>query len=407
MGSTAGAWLSVLVLAPGPAAPPDTGVVEREPWGDEEGDTALESEVAPEVASEASAPTTPPSVMGPVCDYMEFSIQIIEQGGDGVCRTGSAPVFDSEATLADLAEDLRRPGPLPPPWRDRVIQRIEETRNIARRTGEPAVARWADVGGPLPVVERCECAFVSGHPGEPNYECVRFQVQGAPALAEPSPACRQAFSAVWTLRSSDEAVLAYDALVAAQAAAKRGGANDREAVVARLQSARTKWKRFLERGYVQFPWELWLQSHGKITALRQCSTGERECGDEDLDPARTRVVFLHPVIGYGLQGLGIDPDPRSQGVVVLGVEAIGANHYSRDFRWFAGYAALVAFDNVDFADVRIGLAVHATRWATLGYTMAVTRRVQRGDGTLLFSLDFVGALARGLGYVGVDLDPAR
>ncbi|HEX7480557.1 MAG TPA: hypothetical protein VF331_22345, partial [Polyangiales bacterium] len=248
------------------------------------------------------------------------------------------------------------------------------------------VAGFANARAPNEDVDPLECLWVVGEAGVDDYQC--FIVAGA---ARPSTQPGKATIAIHELRDYAQAYEVYSVLVMTRSALLKLDLKGIDAVISRLQTARSRWSNLRTKGYVQYPWELALSvafsAYNRYTA---CFAGDTHCtGNEGLDPESWRLVALHPGVGFGFVGFGPRQKikPSADAALSLSLEAIGFTSYNSSFSWYWGLAAGAVVDDGNFSDTRFGLFVHLTRLLHVGYLLSAMQSTTRGDATLFVSMD--------------------
>jgi hypothetical protein len=294
-------------------------------------------------------------------------------------------------TLARVARAER-------PWGVAFAERIEALLDglDPSRCDQPWELAFSAVHAPIDTIAECQCAFEAGSDGDPGHACFRFPQPGGAGL----PACNRARLQVYDLPDWPAVARAYVSYDLGRGALLALSAKCRELVVTRLAGAETRWHRLVTRGYVQYPWELWFSraisdDYGNFS---RCFASDLRCrGDEGLDPETLRPIFLHPGVGLGFPGFGLnDGKVSAQARLVILVEALGLNVYDRDFEQFLGVSLGVGFQDANFARPRIGTFVHLSRYLQLGYLLGLVAET-RGNGTLYLSIDLLGWANRALG----------
>lgn len=142
-------------------------------------------------------------------------------------------------------------------------------------------------------------------------------------------------------------------------------------LVQELQLASSRWDNYMDQGYSQFPWELWLNGR------RFDATSE--------NPPRSQLILLHPAAGIELLAPRLNALDDLHRSTTFTVEPLGYVWYNDARTFYVGLSAAVSLTS----DVPAGVGgiAHLGTWGHVGYM--VRRRGSTGqhqDG-LLISLD--------------------
>lgn len=287
----------------------------------------------------------------------------------------------SAALLAEL-RTLRAAYGQRPGW-GADLARGADAAILRARAGELPLSGFANVRAPNAPPDPGECSVIAGTRGELDYAC--FVLAGSPV---PPPAGDGVRIAVRVLEPY-EAALAYRALSAAHSAISKLNIPELDRAIDRLAQAQKRFDNLRNDGYLQYPWELALDTALAPRARYEaCQTTDSFCsGETGLDPASLRVIFLHPGVGIAASGLGFKGKPTWDTAISLSLEAIGFISYTESFEAYWGLSAGAIVNDGDFGDPRFGVFVHATRWVHAGYLFSVFRDATRGDASVFLSLD--------------------
>jgi hypothetical protein len=272
--------------------------------------------------------------------------------------------------------------------------------DVANKEIDPAWARWfvqrLDALGPegqnvadlepAAGVDECACAIFGGNQGP----MMCHVLEGQAAMQEAATCPKQR-----VVGKPRALARYYTYLTAATQGIRALGSLARRAQHIALRGAISKWRNLLVNGYVQFPWELWINA-----ARYEDRPLGRPYTVKSLWPKRLQYVALHPVVAVGFQGFRKDAQYSAQAVAVLGAEIFGLLGYTKSFSHYFGASALVSVDNLNFNVPRLGALVHLTRFVHVGYAAALNRK----DATLMMSFDLFGWVQRLSGLAGTELD---
>ncbi len=200
--------------------------------------------------------------------------------------------------------------------------------------------------------------------GDPDEEATLFLRSTTPVTlysATPSTARR---SLCWRALAVHRLLTAY-------------GSPALRALVQELQLASSRWDNYMDLGYSQFPWELWLNGR------RFDATSE--------NPPRTQVILMHPALGIELVAprLGaLDELHRSNSFTV---EPFGYVWYNEARSFYLGLSAAVSLTSEMPAGV--GGTAHLGSWGHVGYIIRKRGSAGRRQDGLLISLDLYQFLA--------------
>ena len=134
-----------------------------------------------------------------------------------------------------------------------------------------------------------------------------------------------------------------------------------------------RWDNFIRSGYAQYPWELWLNGHGKVDLT-------------NLEPPRRQWVFLHPSAGVEVVGGG----SHSRRADVAMIEPLGHVWYSENRSFYTG--ASLALTLPSDRPPGAGILLHIGRYGKVGYVFRRKDGTGRNQNGVLFSLDLYGWL---------------
>ncbi len=155
----------------------------------------------------------------------------------------------------------------------------------------------------------------------------------------------------------------------------RYGQDARAAAVATLNEYVGQWDAYNEYGYLQFPWELYL--NGKWTTQRR-----------NLTPPRHQWIIAHPGIGIEQAGNSVQESRRHE---VVTLEPLGYLRYTEDRRFYYGLSLLATFPSDN--DVGLGALLHLGRMAKLGYVTRDRDANGRKQDAVVFSIDLYQLLS--------------
>ena len=300
----------------------------------------------------------------------------------GVAPTASAESASSSyqsnvfAALRSLVTAVRADQALDPQW----VQWFEARLNAIGPEGQNAAALV-----PSEASEDCDCVFVAGPIG--TQMC-----HAKSRVASNSSTCQ----ALPRMAATPGTLARYFAYLHATVSGVRAlGADARRIQHIAFRKSLARWRELVVHGYTQFPWELYINGarQGRVPLTDAYTI-------TDLDPQRVQLIVAHPIVGVGFQGMRVHGDPSGQAVAVLGLEMLGLLGYTPGFAHYVGGSVLVSVDNLDFADPRLGVMLHVTRFIHLGWSYALRHR----DATLLMSFDLFGWAERAGTIASVDID---
>ncbi len=254
---------------------------------------------------------------------------------------------------------------------------------LKARAGELPRSGFANVRAANTPPDPAECLLIAGTRGEIDYACVVLE-----GFLPPPAQSDGTRVAVYTL-DPHEAALALRVLSAAHSAISKLNIPALDHAIDRLTQAQERFDNLRKNGYLQYPWELMLDSALASRAhYEACQATDSFCsGESGLDPAPVRVIFLHPGVGIAAPGLGFKGKPSWDTAIALSLEAVGFVSYTESFETYWGLSAGAIVNDGDFGDTRFGLFVHATRWVHAGYLFSVLRDATRGDASVFLSID--------------------
>jgi hypothetical protein len=303
----------------------------------------------------------------------------------------STPLFfEVLKTLRDYcAASATRAEPVT--WRAALAQHLDDVFATAKALRRPA-ADFAAVRFTDSALDPEACLFMTGDTGTPDYAC--YILAGTPKPQHALGA--KAMMATYELSDFSDAYLAHRALGVARAALLKLEVPALQQALARLNEANQRWDNLRHRGYLQYPWELWLSStFAAYSDYQACFAKDAYCtGEEGLDPERLRLIALHPGVGMGFSGFGWKErtKPSSDASLALSLEVLGATYYQGNFKDYLGASLGAVVNDGDFSDLRPGVFVHLTRWLHLGYLVSFFQKDTRYDATLFVSTDLGSAL---------------
>jgi hypothetical protein len=335
------------------------------------------------------------------CTPADFGKEIIARIAGDKCPKPNEPELEAiigriDAAIADdklvatqrsaaLLAELRKLGDAyrqRPSWGASLGRGIDAA-ILRARSGELPLSGFANIRAPNAPPDPAECSLVAGTRGELDYAC--FVLQGS---ALPPPASDGTRVSLHVLEPY-EAALAVRALSAAHSAISKLNIPELDKAIERLTQAEQRFDNLRKHGYLQYPWELALDTALAPRARYDaCQATDSFCsGETGLDPASLRVIFLHPGVGIAAPGLGFKGKPSWDTAIALSLEAIGFVSYTESFETYWGLSGGAIVSDGDFGDTRFGLFVHATRWVHAGYLLSVLRDATRGDASVFLSID--------------------
>jgi len=285
---------------------------------------------------------------------------------------------ERSATLIGALRELRDAYGRRPSW-GAGLERGIDAAILRARAGELPLNGFANVRAPNVPPDPLACSLVLGTVGELDYACIVLQGSPVPSGAGARVHVLEPY----------EAALALRALSAAHSAISKLNIPELDKAIERLTQAQKRFDNLRQHGYLQYPWELALDTALTPRARYDaCQTTDSFCsGEAGLDPASLRVIFLHPGVGIAAAGLGFKGKPSWDTAIALSLEAIGFVSYTDSFETYWGLSGGAIVSDGDFGDTRFGLFVHATRWLHAGYLFSVLREATRGDASVFLSLD--------------------
>ncbi|HET8939936.1 MAG TPA: hypothetical protein VFN67_41130 [Polyangiales bacterium] len=292
----------------------------------------------------------------------------------------TAVFFEVLATLRDYCHSETST------WRTALAEHIDTVLATAKGLRRPP-ADFAAVRNTDSAIDPESCLFMTGDTGSADYAC--YVIAGTPSPAKASLVTH-------VLTDFADAYLAHRALGIAYAAMVKLDVPALQQALTRLNEANQRWDNLRHRGYLQYPWELWLSStFAAYSDYQACFAKDAYCsGEEGLDPERLRLIALHPGVGMGFSGFGWKDKqkPSADAALALSLELLGATYYQGNFKNYLGASLGAVVNDGNFADVRPGVFVHLTRWVHLGYLVSLFQRDTRFDATLFLSTDLGSAL---------------
>lgn len=334
------------------------------------------------------------------CGLADFYKEIIVRQPGELCPEPAEPPLDAIVVRIDAEQNAR----LEPAQADEVYRaalrdlkaqyasRIGWGAALAQGVDVALRARPGDAVPPSdfanvrvanPSVDPDGCAFVTGVHGAEGYAC--FALEGLAAPASPSDGASMTVHVLAPL----EAAVAFRVLSVTHSAISKLKLPAIDRAIERLRAAQKRFDNLRRYGYLQYPWELAIDSALAPRARYEaCQTIEGRCdGDDALDPDSVRAIFLHPGVGIAASGFGDNGKPSADTAIALSLEAAGAVFYNASFEWYLGASAGAIVNDGDFRDPRLGLFVHVTRWVHAGYLMSFFRDESRYDASIYLSMD--------------------
>ncbi len=316
--------------------------------------------------SAQSAGCTPARFVGPAADYCADSIpEITSTSWYSECnRPGT--VAHALELIDDLHDAARQDDSLDAEWKAWFLRSLGE---------EPATAFSTNFGRD----STCDCVFRSGNDTDGFAYRFTGNANGSCSLD--------------TIIVADQKRIArYRAYIyAARLLVRAIGSDDRRSYHIALRRGVQQWDNLIRRGRLQYPWELLINGFRR----RRYRVGQIYELD-DLSPARTQLIALHPFVSLGFRGFARD-EFASTAMAVTGIELLGAAYYTQSFNHYVGLSAVVTVNNLDFSQYHVGAVFHASRWFSVGWTIEVSPTDEPRIGTLFFSIDvltWVKRLAR-------------
>jgi hypothetical protein len=155
----------------------------------------------------------------------------------------------------------------------------------------------------------------------------------------------------------------------------RYGQDSRTATRLALQNYVAQWDAYNSNGYLQYPWELYL--NGKWVYDR-----------DSLAPPRRQWIIAHPNIAVEQAGRSFEGSRLDQ---VISVEPVGYLWYRDNRRSYYGVSTLLTFAND--RDVGRGLLLHFGKTAKLGYVWRDKDAQHHSQNGVVFTMDLYQMLA--------------
>jgi hypothetical protein len=153
------------------------------------------------------------------------------------------------------------------------------------------------------------------------------------------------------------------------------GEKARAATALALQTYVAQWDSYNANGYLQYPWELYL--NGKWAYDR-----------DSLAPPRRQWVIAHPNVAIEQAGPNLKSSRLDQ---IVTLEPIGYLWYTEDRKSYLGLAALLTFSSD--RDVGRGLLLHFGKTAKLGYVWRDKDAQNHSQNGVVFTMDLYQLLA--------------
>lgn len=154
------------------------------------------------------------------------------------------------------------------------------------------------------------------------------------------------------------------------------GQNSRTATRLALQTYVAQWDAFNSNGYLQYPWELYL--NGKWAYDR-----------DSLAPPKRQWVIAHPNAAVEQAGRSFEKSRLDQ---VVSLEPVGYLWYTEDRKSYYGLSGLFTFAND--RDVGRGLLLHFGKTAKLGYVWRDKDAQHHSQNGIVFTMDLYQMLAK-------------
>ena len=128
------------------------------------------------------------------------------------------------------------------------------------------------------------------------------------------------------------------------------GGPGRKLAVAALEASERRWDNFTEKGYSQFPWELWVNS--------------RRFRSTEQDPPAHQIVFLHPALALELIAPSLDSLEHLRRLDAISIEPFGFLWYNRSRSMYYGVSSLVSLPSDGL--VGVGALAHIGTYGKIG-----------------------------------------
>jgi hypothetical protein len=153
------------------------------------------------------------------------------------------------------------------------------------------------------------------------------------------------------------------------------GESARATTALALQTYVAQWDAYNANGYLQYPWELYLNGKWTFDA-------------KSLAPPKRQLVIAHPGIAVEQSGPSFEGSRLDE---VVSVEPIGFLWYGDDRKMYYGFSTLLTFSSS--RDVGRGLLLHFGKLAKLGYVWRDRDAQNRRQNGVVFSMDLYQMLA--------------
>jgi hypothetical protein len=153
------------------------------------------------------------------------------------------------------------------------------------------------------------------------------------------------------------------------------GQDSRAATRLALQTYVTQWDAYNSNGYLQYPWELFL--NGKWAYDR-----------DSLAPPKRQWIIAHPNVAVEQAGRSFEGSRLDQ---VISVEPLGYLWYTDNRKSYYGLSAMLTF--ASDRDVGRGLLLHFGKTAKLGYVWRDKDAQDKSQNGIVFTMDLYQLLA--------------
>lgn len=153
------------------------------------------------------------------------------------------------------------------------------------------------------------------------------------------------------------------------------GEEGRKAISSALRTQVARWDAFNQNGYLQFPWELYL--NGKVFD-----------DPASLAPPRGQLVVMHPGLAIEQAGSSLEQSRRHD---VVSLEPIGFLWYTDSRATYYGLSALLTFASDE--DAGRGVLLHFGKFAKIGYVVRDRAADGRRQNGVVLSMDLYQLLA--------------
>lgn len=153
------------------------------------------------------------------------------------------------------------------------------------------------------------------------------------------------------------------------------GESSRAGTALALQTYVAQWDAYNANGYLQYPWELYLNGKWIFDA-------------KSLAPPKRQLVIAHPGIAVEQSGSSFESSRLDE---VVSVEPIGFLWYEDNRKTYYGASTLLTFSSS--RDVGRGLLLHFGKLAKLGYVWRDKDAQNRQQNGVVFTMDLYQMLA--------------